>query len=54
MQWRFYLHLYPFGDLTHINFHEGFHVPTNKGTFLRDFLIVSELLVSYELIMNEL
>jgi hypothetical protein len=43
MQWGFYIHLYPYGDLTHINFHESFHVPTKKWTFLRDFLIVIEL-----------
>jgi len=29
-------------------------MPTNKETFLRDFSIVSELSLSYELIMNEL
>jgi hypothetical protein len=42
-----YLYLYPFGDLVQGSFHEGFHMPTDKKSFLKSFITI---LVNYELI----
>jgi len=38
--------LYPFGNLIQRSFYEGFHVPIDHGSFLRDFLITNELLIN--------
>jgi hypothetical protein len=42
-----YFYLYPFRDLVQRSFHEGFHMPTNKKNFLKNFIIT---LVNYKLI----
>lgn len=38
----FYFYLYPFNTMWE-NFHDDFHMSTNQRTFLKTFLIVSEL-----------
>jgi len=43
---RSYPYLYPIGDLAHGGFHKGFHVCTNQGSFLRNFLTNSELKIN--------
>jgi hypothetical protein len=42
-----YLYLYTFGDLVQGSFHEGFHMPTNKKNFLKNFITT---LMNYEFI----
>jgi len=37
-----YFYLYPFKNLVQKSFHRGLHVPTNQGSFLKGFLIISE------------
>lgn len=43
---RFNIFLYPFRDLVHENFYEGFHMPTNQGTSLRTFQNAIELWIN--------
>jgi len=51
MNGRCYTYLYPNGDVIQRNFHKGFHVCTDQGSFLRSFLINSELGINLELMM---
>jgi hypothetical protein len=46
-----YFYLYTFGDLVQGSFHGSFHVPIDKGNFLKGFL---ELQVNYKLIKSEI
>jgi hypothetical protein len=43
---RFYFYLYPIGDLVQGNFHGSFYVCINQGSFLKSFLINSELKIN--------